>query len=70
VWDDDTWLACYSDYINASAYIYCRRPKSADPGPQKEPSSVARIAAQLRQVLMDLEELEVSDVEHDTQRDS
>jgi len=64
VWDDGTWDACHPDYINASAYTYCRRPKSADLGPQKEPSSVARIAAQLRQVLMDLEKLEVvSDVD-------
>ena len=61
VWDDGTWDACHPDYINASAYTYCRRPKTADLGPQKKPVSVARIAAQLRQVLMDLEELEVSD---------
>ena len=70
VWFDDCWYACRPENIDDDARTYCRRPKSADLGPQKEPSSVARITAQLRQVLMDLEELEVSDVEHDTQRDS
>ena len=65
VWDDGTWSACYSDYINASEYTYChcRRVKPADLGPQKEPSSVARIAAQLRQLTKELEELEVIDVD-------
>ena len=70
VWDDGTWYACYSDYVNAVEYIYCRRPKSAEQEPQKEPSSIARIAALLRQVAGELDELEVSNVEHDTQRDS
>ena len=51
VWDDDAWNWCHSDYINAVEYTFCRRP-------QKEPSSVAKIAAQLRQLA---EELEVSD---------
>ena len=60
VWDDATWYACHSDYINASEYIYCRRPKSAEQEPQKEPSSIARIAALLRQVA---DELEVSNVD-------
>jgi hypothetical protein len=63
VWDDDTWLACDSDFVDAVGYTYCRRAKSADLGSQKEPSSVARIAAQLRQVAKELEELEVSDVD-------
>ena len=63
VWLDHSWLQCSAGYINDDAYTYCRRPKSADLGPQKEPSSVARIAAQLRQVLMDLEDLEVIDVD-------
>jgi len=53
VWDDANWNECHSDYINADEYIYCRRP-------QKEPSSVARIVAQLRQLVKELEELEVS----------
>jgi hypothetical protein len=51
VWDEYTWDECDSDYINASEFTYCRRVK-------KEPSSVARIVAQLRQLA---EELEVSD---------
>jgi hypothetical protein len=59
VWDDDTWNACDSYVINDSEFFYCRRPKSADLGPQKEPSSIARIAAQLRQVAKELEELEL-----------
>jgi hypothetical protein len=63
VWFDDCWYACSPKNINDDAYTYCRRPKSAEQEPQKEPSSVARIVAQLRQVLMDLEELEVSDVD-------
>ena len=61
VWEDDTWHWCSTAFVNASEYIYCRRTKTADPGPQKEPSSVARIAAQLRQLADELEELEVSD---------
>jgi hypothetical protein len=37
VWEEEYWYACRSDYINASAYTYCRRPKSADPEPQYRP---------------------------------
>ena len=67
VWLDHSWLQCCAGYIDDDAYTYCRRKPSAV-GSQKEPASLTRIAAQLRQVLMDLEELEVSDVDHDTQK--
>ena len=53
---------CYIDKDTTSEFTHCKPITPADLGPQKEPSSVARIAAQLRQVLMDLEELEVIDV--------
>jgi hypothetical protein len=61
--DGDMWRGFPSHYIRNKSYTYCRRVESAELGPQKEPSSVARIAAQLRQVLMDLEDLEVIDVD-------
>ena len=59
---DEVWCYCYKDYIGDGSFAYCRPVKPVfDPGPQKQPSSVARIAAQLRQITKELEELKVSD---------
>ena len=60
VLEENAWCYCSDDHIGDGSLTYCRR-KPADPGPQKQPSSVARIAAQLRQITKELEELKVSD---------
>jgi hypothetical protein len=58
--DGDIWRGFPSHYVRNKSYTYCRRPKSAEQEPQKEPSRAARIVALLRQVADELDGLEVS----------
>jgi hypothetical protein len=51
---------CYLDEDTTGEFTHCKPITPAVLGPQKEPSSVARIVAQLRQLVKELEELEVS----------
>ena len=65
------WYLITVNDIGKDGVTYCRPAKNVfNLGPQKEPSSVARIAAQLRQVAKELEGLEVSDVGYDAEGDS
>ena len=51
---------CYIDEDTTGEFTHCKPIKHAELGPQKEPSNIARIAALLRQVADELDELEVS----------
>jgi hypothetical protein len=51
---------CYIDEDTTGEFTHCKPIKPAELGPQQEPSNVAKIVAELRQLAKKLEELEVT----------